>query len=769
MVKKTFPVIGIHCAACKQLLEKSVGSLDGVSKVHVNFATENITIEFDETKVSNGDLELAVSSVGKYRLIIEDQPKDHHAKTLKQDEYKRQLKIFRYVLLGSLPFFVIMVLMILSLLGLMELDHKPLGKIMFSGSDYEINLFFLIQFLIATPLVFLGGKDIFVSAYNAMRARTANMDSLIALGTAAAWLFSTIVTFVPDAFSEINADVFFEAAVFIILFILLGRLLEAKAKGQANDAITKLLELQAKDATVIRDGIEVRISIEQVIVGDIIVVRPGEKIPVDGVITEGSSTLNESMVTGESIPVTKSVGDQVIGSTINKTSSFKYKAEKVGSDTMLAQIIELVEEAQGTTAPIQKLADRVSSVFVPIIILISITAFVFWLLIAPQLGLIDSEMNPLRLAVYIAVTILIIACPCALGLATPTALMVGTGKAASKGILVKNAQALEYAHKIDTLIFDKTGTLTKGFPEVKELISVDSSNNDEILYLAHAVEHLSEHPLSLAIEKYALANTKSIYKQSKVNDFKMLEGLGVEGKVGKNSVSIGNAKLMNLKQVSIQPELGKKSEELIRLGMTVIYLAVNNNHLAIFAIADTIKEESKEIIEKIKSYGIKTVMLTGDNEGAANYIARSLSLDQVYADVLPAEKSQIVSRLRAEKGGIVAMVGDGINDAPALANADIGIALGTGTDIAIEAADIVLIKGNLRKVLQTIELSNSTLRVVKQNLIWAFAYNVLAIPLAAGILFPFTGILLSPVIASAAMAFSSVSVVLNSIRLKGKI
>ncbi|KXK10044.1 MAG: Copper-exporting P-type ATPase A [candidate division WS6 bacterium OLB21] len=354
MVKKTFPVIGIHCAACKQLLEKSVGSLDGVSKVHVNFATENITIEFDETKVSNGDLELAVSSVGKYRLIIEDQPKDHHAKMLKQDEYKRQLKIFRYVLLGSLPFFVIMLLMFLSQLGLIELDHKPLGKIMFSGSDYEINLFFLIQFLIATPLVFLGGRDIFVSAYNALRARTANMDSLIALGTGAAWLFSTIVTFVPDAFSEINADVFFEAAVFIILFILLGRLLEAKAKGQANDAITKLLELQAKDATVIRDGIEVRIPIEQVIVGDIIVVRPGEKIPVDGVITEGSSTLNESMVTGESIPVTKSAGDQVIGSTINKTSSFKYKAEKVGSDTMLAQIIQLVEEAQGTTAPIQK-------------------------------------------------------------------------------------------------------------------------------------------------------------------------------------------------------------------------------------------------------------------------------------------------------------------------------------------------------------------------------------------------------------------------------
>lgn len=391
------------------------------------------------------------------------------------------------------------------------------------------------------------------------------------------------------------------------------------------------------------------------------------------------------------------------------------------------------------------------------------------MLIAPQLGLIYPEINPLRLAVYIAVTILIIACPCALGLATPTALMVGTGKAASKGILVKNAQALEYAHKIDTLIFDKTGTLTKGFPEVKEFISIDSSKNDEILNLAHAVEHLSEHPLSLAIEKYALANTKSIDKQSKVNDFKMLEGLGVEGKVGKNSVSIGNAKLMNLKQVSIQPELGKKSEELTRLGMTVIYLAVNNNHLAIFAIADTIKEESKEIIEKIKSFGIKTVMLTGDNEGAANYIARSLSLDQVYADVLPAEKSQIVSRLRAEKGGIVAMVGDGINDALALANADIGIALGTGTDIAIEAADIVLIKGNLRKVLQTIELSNSTLRVVKQNLIWAFSYNVLAIPLAAGILFPFTGILLSPVIASAAMAFSSVSVVLNSIRLKGKI
>jgi heavy metal translocating P-type ATPase len=510
-----------------------------------------------------------------------------------------------------------------------------------------------------------------------------------------------------------------------------------------------------------------KVPISMVVKGDIILVRPGEKIPVDGKITQGSSTIDESMITGESLPVTKGGGEEVIGSTVNKTSTFRFEAKKVGSETMLAQIIKMVEEAQGTTAPIQKLADKISGVFVPIVIVISIVAFIFWTFVAPNLGLISDDINVIQLSTYISTTILIIACPCALGLATPTAVMVGTGKAAGKGILIKDAQALEFAHKIDTIVFDKTGTLTKGLPEVTAFEYIDSVNIKDIHSFAYAIENLSEHPLSNAIASYSKSKGNS--KEIMVKEFIAVEGKGVMGKIDGKVVLMGNGRLMEENSIKLDPELSKKADAFISEGNTTIYMAIDNQHVAVFALADTIKKESKEAISELHDMGIKVVMLTGDNQKTAEAIAEQLDIDEVIAGVLPKDKAEKIKALQKDEGErVVAMVGDGINDAPALAQADIGIAMGTGTDVAIEAGDIVLVKGTLDKVVETIKLSRMTLTIIKQNLFWAFGYNVIAIPVAAGILYLPFGILLSPIIASAAMAFSSVSVVLNSLRIKRK-
>ncbi len=784
MLTKIYPIIGMHCASCKMLIEKMVSKVPGVEEVSVNYAAEQMKVVYDENKVSIQDLIAAVSSAGSYRLIAtnsdegvladpeqarkinqhHEQPNHHeHATALRQQEYILLRKKVWLVASMSIPFFTLMIYMILALVGLVAMPMSPLGYLQIGKLNYQIDLFYLCQFLLATPIVFIGGKQFFQSAWSALRVRSANMDTLIALGVSAAWLFSTLVTFMPTLFSNLEVEVFFEAAVFITFFILLGRLFESRAKGQASDAIKALLQLGAKEATVVRDNKEIKILINDVLVGDVVVVRPGEKIPVDGKIISGSSTIDESMVTGESMPVEKNVGDQVIGATINKMGSFKYQATKVGEDTLLAQIIKMVREAQGSTPPIQKLADKISGVFVPFVVLISILSFVFWLLVATPVGLVGADVSNLQLAVYIAITVLIIACPCALGLATPTAVMVGSGKAARQGILIKDATALEWANQIKKIVLDKTGTLTKGEPAVTDCQVEAGEVKDKILRLAYAVEHLSEHPLSTAITKYAQQNNLSA--DLKVENFQSLTGLGVSGVVGGKKILLGNEKLFIDQQIDIT-SFAKLADQWKNNGQTLVYMGINNRAVALFALADVIKDEAKESLAKLHALGITTVMLTGDNIVTAQAIANQLGIDEVIAEVMPQDKAEIIKKLQQETKGKVAMVGDGINDAPALAQADIGIAMGTGTDVAIETGSIVLVKGSLEKLVETIELSQMTFGIIKQNLFWAFGYNIIAIPVAAGLLYPTFGVLLSPVIAAAAMAFSSISVVLNSIRLK---
>ncbi|KKP70067.1 copper-translocating P-type ATPase [candidate division CPR3 bacterium GWF2_35_18] len=798
MKKEIYPIIGMHCASCKALIEKMVKKLPGIHEVNVNFGTEKMTIEYDENKVNLNEIVRAVASAGTYQLItnsmsqtvlvspgkvqeMQDNPEmemsDHgghhdHAAMLKAAEYKKLKNTVTWVGFGAVIFFVMMLWMILSQnLTILPMPKEIFGELILNTSRGEIisiSFWFLIQFLLATPILFIGGKQIFLSAWQASKVRAANMDTLIAMGTFTAWGFSTVVTFYPQIFSSVTgeAEVFYEAAVFIIFFIILGRLLEAKAKGQANDAINKLLHLQVKEAIVIRNGEEIKLPIDQVVVGDILVVKPGQKIPVDGIITEGDSTLDESMVTGESLPVEKNPGDFVIGSTINKFGSIKFQAQKVGAETMLSQIIKMVEEAQGSQAPIQKLADKISGVFVPVVVTIAVFTFSFWIILGQSLGLIPTEVNNIQFSTFVATTVLIIACPCALGLATPTAVMVGTGRAALRGILIKNAESLEIAHKINTIVFDKTGTLTAGKPQVVDFITdKEIKDQKQILSLAVSLEAKSEHPLSEAIVVYG----QTLEAQKKeVQKFKALEGKGVEGVIDHKKIYIGNTKLMEEQKITSNIALREKADELINSGSTVVYMAIDRKEIAIFSIADTIKEDAKKTIAVLHELGIQVVMLTGDHQKTAATIAKSLNIDHVIAEVLPTEKASQIKNLQTKlpKGSKIAMIGDGINDAPALAQADIGIAMGTGTDVAIESGDIVLVKGTLDKVIETIKLSKATMVIIKQNLIWAFAYNVLGIPLAAGLLYPLLNILLSPIIASVAMAFSSVSVVSNSLRLK---
>ncbi len=789
MKKEQYPVVGMHCASCKKLIETLVGKLDGVLEVSVNYGTEKMNVTYNESIVTLDQIAAMVQKAGGYELVHSgdatvlaseyevdkmntkhDAASSHagHAAMFKKEEYELLKKTVLWVGIGVIPFALLMVGMLLQLLGVVTIGMAPLGFIEFSSGSYMVNTLFLLQFVLATPILFIGGKRFFINTWRAFKVRSASMDTLIALGTTTAWVFSTLVTFIPELFGDVAEDVFFEAAAFIVFFILVGRLLEAGAKAKTMGAVKALFELQAKEAMVIRGGAEKKIPIAEVQMGDLIIVRPGEKVPVDGEITKGASTVDESMVTGESIPTDKNVGDKVIGATINKTSTFTFRADHVGGETMLSQIIKMVEDAQGSTAPIQKLADKVSGVFVPVVIVIAILAATFWYFVAPSIGLVSTDLNELQLAVYIATTVLIIACPCALGLATPTAVMVGTGRAAAKGILVKDAEALEKANKIHTIVFDKTGTLTKGIPEVTSTEFASGADKIEILRLAHALEHLSEHPLSEAITSFAKREVSDV-QNGEVENFQMIEGRGVSGVVGEKKVYIGNARLMLERNIALGAELKQKADTLTANANTTIYVAVDGVHVAVFALADAIKPESKHAIAELHKLGIKTVMLTGDNQATADTIAAELGIDQVVAEVLPADKVGLIKKIQLESNGeVVAMVGDGINDAPALAQADIGIAMGTGTDVAIEAGDIILVHGTLDKVVETIQVSKATLRIIKQNLFWAFGYNIVAIPFAAGLLYPVFGILLSPIIASGAMAFSSVSVVLNSVRLKRK-
>jgi len=731
------PIQGMHCASCVQNIEKALLRTRGVTKAAVNLATEKARVEYIPSETSLKEIKEVIEQAG-YRVLEvppEEEPADVE-RIVREKEYKKlKLKFFIGLALGILIF----------------LGSSPRW---FPWVPDFLNNFFVLWAL-ATPVQFWMGWQFYRGAWNSLRHRNADMNTLIAVGTSAAYLYSVAATIFPSFFKAggVMPEVYFDTSAAIIVLILLGRLLEARAKGQTSEAIKKLAGLQPKTAKVIRDSSEIDIPVEEVMVGDEIVVRPGEKIPVDGVVISGRSAVDESMISGESMPAKKEPGDEVIGATINRTGSFRFKATKVGKDTALAQIIKLVQDAQGSKAPIQRLADTIAGYFVPIVISIAVVTFIIWFSFGPSPALTLALLN--------FVAVLIIACPCALGLATPTAVMVGTGKGAESGILIKGGESLETAHKLETIVLDKTGTLTKGEPEVTDLFALGSFGQEEVLVFAASAEKSSEHPLGEAVVKKTVEQGLEIQASE---NFKAIEGHGVEAEVNGKKVLLGNAKLMQERKVEIG-ELEARAEELSREGKTPIYVSIEGKMAGLIAVADTLKENSTQAVERLKKMGLEVVMLTGDNRRTAEAIARKAGIERVLSEVLPEDKVREIKRLQSE-GKRVGMVGDGINDAPALAQADIGIAIGSGTDIAMEASDITLIKGDLGGVVSAIELSRRTMRIIKQNLFWAFFYNTLGIPIAAGILYPFFKILLNPIIASAAMAFSSVSVVSNSLRLR---
>ncbi len=733
-VKKSFPIKGMHCASCVRVTERALKKTPGVKDAVVNLATAKASVTYDADHCTPEQMAQSIAKTG-YTLEIEGKSEE----TIKAEK-KRELQILKIKVIVSLG------------LGALVLWGSFPG-IMETAPSFLHHSWVLL--LLATPVQFWAGLDFYKATIPALKHRTANMDTLVALGTTVAYLYSTFVTVFPHTVEQLGLDPmpYFDVSTIVIGLILLGRYFEAKAKAGTSDAIKKLLGLQAKTARVVRSGKEVNIPIDQVVLNDIIRVRPGEKIPVDGVILEGESSIDESMITGESIPVDKAKGDTVVGATMNKSGTFTYKAAKVGSDTMLAQIIKLVEEAQGSKAPIQRLADVVSSYFVPIVIMLAFLTFGVWYIFGPQSAFLFALLN--------TVAVLIIACPCAMGLATPTAIMVGTGKGAEHGILIKDAESLEIANKVKTVVFDKTGTLTKGKPEVTDIVPLNKTEKDELVKLAASIEKGSEHSLAEAIVKYADEQKVST---NSVTRFQAIAGHGVEGLVGNKKIFFGNRRLMDREKVDYKDESSQISK-LETEGKTVMMLTIDSKLAGLVAVADTIKDTAKDGVAALKKKGIEVVMITGDNQRTANAIAKKLGIDRVLAEVLPDQKEAEVRKLQAE-GKKVAMVGDGINDAPALAAADVGIAMGTGTDVAIEAADITLINKDLQSVASAIELSKKTMRTIKLNLFWAFGYNVILIPIAMGVLYPFFGLLLSPIFASVAMATSSVSVVSNSLLLK---
>lgn len=739
-VKKIFPIKGMHCASCVRVIEKSLSKLKGVSSATINLATETANVAYDPEVVTDQDLASAVANAG-YKAVLSQtlQTEDE-----REAEKQKELKDLRRKVIFSL-----------SLGGLILFGSFP-GIARFAPLFLQNNL---VQLFFAIPVQFWAGLGFYKATLPALKTRTANMDTLVAIGTTVAFSYSLFVTIFPEVLRTIGIEplVYFDVSTIIIGLILLGRYFEAKAKAGTSEAIKKLIGLQAKTARVIRGGKEMDILISEVAVGDIIRVRPGEKIPVDGEILEGESSIDESMVTGESIPVDKTKGDKVVGATINKTGTFTYKATKVGQDTLLSQIIKLVEEAQSSKAPIQRLVDLISAYFVPVVVMLAIVTFAVWYVFGPQPAFLFAMLN--------MVAVLIIACPCAMGLATPTAIMVGTGIGAQHGILIKDATSLETAHKIDTVIFDKTGTLTNGKPVVTDVISTSQVKGSDslrsVLQLAASLEKGSEHSLAEAIIRKAELEKLVL---SKVKGFKAVPGHGVDGEVDGKRVVLGNRRMMEKEKIDIteaRSDLARLEEE----GKTVMMVGASGKFAGLIAVADTIKPSSKNAIERLQRMGIETVMITGDNQKTASAIARQVGIKKVLAEVLPDRKEVEVKKIQAE-GKVVGMVGDGINDAPALAAADVGIAMGTGTDVAIEAGNITLISNDLSSVAAAINLSRKTMRTIKLNLFWAFGYNVILIPVAMGILYLPFGILLNPIFASAAMALSSISVVGNSLLLK---
>ena len=734
------PVKGMSCASCVATVQEALTALPGVVSASVNFATEKATVDYFPSQVGIRDFRKVIKDAG-YELVETEKGEDIVEKEQRERE-AAYLSLKRKVISGAVLTVPIFILMQWNSIGLSNLIELPQQTI------------FLLQLLIATPVQFWIGRHFYTGAIAAARHRTTNMNTLIAVGTSAAYLYSVVATFFPAVFEikGYEAHVYFDTSATIIVLILLGRLFEARAKGQTSEAIKKLIGLQAKTARVIRDGKEMDIPVEEVEMGDRIIVRPGEKIPVDGVIVDGYSSVDESMVTGESMPVEKNAGDAVIGATINRTGSFRFEATKIGRDTMLSHIIEMVQSAQGSKPPIARMADIIASYFVPVVIGIASLTFLVWYFFGPAPALTYAILN------FIAV--LIIACPCSLGLATPTSIMVGTGKGAENGILIRSGEALERAHQINTIVFDKTGTLTKGRPEVTDIIAIGPSE-EEVLFYASSAEKGSEHPLGESIIKKAMDEGLEIRSPEQ---FRAVPGHGIKATVNGKKIMLGNEKLMQDEGVSIDI-LKQKAVALSEQGKTPMFVSVENKISGIIAVADTLKEDSVNAVKALHNLGVDVVMITGDNKRTGDAIARLAGIDRVLAEVLPEDKASEVKKLQAA-GRVVAMVGDGVNDAPALAQADIGIAIGTGTDVAIETSDITLISGNIRGVVTAIALSRATMRNIKQNLFWAFAYNVILIPVAAGVLFPFFGILLNPMFAAAAMGFSSVTVVTNALRLR---
>jgi Cu+-exporting ATPase len=743
LAKVTLPVHGMSCASCVKRVEGALNGLDGVVKAGVNFATERATIQYISGVVSLNDFKKAVKDAG-YEILetgrVEKQDVVDQERAAREAEFQKLKRKFITGLVLVIPVFL---LAYWNTLGL--------------GRLYSLNreVGFFLQLLFQTPIQFWVGWQFYSGAWKSAKHGSADMNTLIAVGTSAAYLYSVLAMFFPHLFSAqgLMAEVYFDTAGAIIVLILLGRLLEARAKGQTSEAIKKLIGLQAKTARVVRDGREEDIPVEQVAIGDRVVVRPGEKIPVDGIVKEGHSAVDESMVTGESIPVEKQAGDEVIGATINKTGTFQFEAVKVGKDTMLSQIIKMVEEAQGSKPPIARLADIIAGYFVPTVIGIAIITFGIWYFLGPAPALTYAVLN--------FVAVLIIACPCALGLATPTSIMVGTGKGAESGVLIRGGEALETAHKLKAIVLDKTGTLTEGKPSVTDIAVFDGFKEEEILRYSASAEKGSEHPLGEAIVNRALEKNLALISPEKFN---AIAGHGIEATIEGKSLLLGNLKLMRDQGVETEA-LEEKADAFSRQGKTPMFVAVDQKPAGIVAVADTLKENSKAAVEALHSMGIEVAMITGDNRRTAEAIAAQIGIDRVLAEVLPDGKADEVKKLQAE-GKKVAMVGDGINDAPALAQADVGIAIGTGTDVAIESSDITLISGDLKGVLTAIALSRATIRNIKQNLFWAFAYNTILIPVAAGVLFPFFGILLNPIFAAAAMGCSSVTVVSNALRLR---
>ncbi len=737
-------IFGMHCSSCAQIIERQLKKVSGVTEARVNFAAEKAAVVFDPSQASNQDLLQAVVKAG-YKAEVADTADTKEQSLRQQNEIRSQYKRFLVSFILSLPMIYFMLFDFFNFIP---------------GAKLLLPWVGVISFVLATPVQFFIGSGFYKGMMSALRMRTFNMDSLIAIGTSVAYFYS-VVNFIKyfainDSLIGLGGakipELYFETAAFLITFVLLGKFLEAKAKGRTSEAIKKLMGLQAKTARVVRNGSTLDIPVDQVVKDDIVVVRPGEKVPVDGVILKGMSAIDESMITGESLPVEKNSGDNVIGGTINKTGSFEFKATRIGSETTLSQIIRLVEDAQGSKAPIQAFADRISSWFVPAVIIVALLTFGVWYFL---LG------STLSFALMAFTAVIVIACPCALGLATPTAIMVGTGKGAEHGILVKGGEPLESACKVNAIIFDKTGTITKGKPEVTDIEDFGSFTEDEVLQISASLEKQSEHPLAEAIYSYAQEENVSL---SSVENFSAIPGHGVKGQIGDTVYYFGNRKLMT---DTLGLEVGKYDRKINRLeeqGKTVMTLATKDGILGIIGVADTVKETSREAVEKLQKLGIEVWMITGDNARTAKAIASQVGITNVLSEVLPQDKANEVKKLQ-DAGKKVAMVGDGINDAPALAQADLGIAMGSGTDVAMEAGGIVIIKNDLRDVVHAIDLSKSTMQKVKQNMFFALFYNVIGIPVAARV-FAFAGLVLKPELAGLAMALSSISVVGNSLLLR---